>query len=94
MAFEWGTFAAFAALTFLILFAVFLALRHSHAADLPDTHTIFVGGRPIELPVAKFLHIVAVIGALVIAVATGFAMESQWPTLALYWYAPPRRKHH
>jgi len=86
---EWGTFAVFAALTFLILFAVFLVLRHSHAADLPDTHTIFVGGRPIELPVAKFLHIVAVIGALIIAIATGFAMESQWPTLALYWYAPP-----
>ena len=85
---EWGTFAVFAALTFLILFAVFLVLRHSHAADLPDTHTIFVGGRPIELPVAKFLHIVAVIGALIIAIATGFAMESQWPTLALYWYVP------
>jgi len=85
---EWGTFAVFAALTFLILFAVFLILRHSHAADLPDTHTIFFGGRPIELPVAKFLRIVAVVGALIIAVATGFAMESQWPTLALYWYAP------
>ena len=69
--------------------AAFLALRHSHAADLPDTHTIFFGGRPIELPVAKFLRTIAVIGALVIAVATGFAMESQWPTLALYWYAPP-----
>ena len=90
---EWGTFAAFAALTFLILFAAFLALRHSHAADLPETHTIFFAGRPIELPVARFLHIVAVIAALIISIATGFAMEAQWPTLALYWYAPQRRGH-
>ncbi len=85
---EWGTFAAFAVLTFLILFSAFLALRHSHAADLPETHTIFFAGRPIELPVAKVLRIVAVIGAVIIAIVTGFAMQSQWPTLALYWYAP------
>ncbi|MEI9969009.1 MAG: UPF0182 family protein [Terracidiphilus sp.] len=85
---EWGTFAVFAALTFVILFGAFLVLRRSHAADLPDTHTIFLAGRPVELPVAKFLHIIAVIGALVISIATGFAMEAQWPTLALYWYAP------
>src|SRR5208283_6228645 len=55
---ERGTFAAFAALTFLILFGAFLALRHSHAADLPETHTIFFAGRPVELPVAKALHLI------------------------------------
>jgi len=86
--FEWGTFGAFAVLTFLILYAVFLALRHSHEADLPETHTIYFGGHPITLPVAKVMRIVAIVGALVIAVATGFAMQSEWPTLALYWYAP------
>jgi uncharacterized membrane protein (UPF0182 family) len=85
---EWGTFAVFAALTFVILFGAFLVLRHSHAADLPDTHTIFFAGKPVELPVAKFLHVIAVIAALLISIATGFAMEAQWPTLALYWYAP------
>jgi uncharacterized membrane protein (UPF0182 family) len=85
---EWGTFAVFAALTFLILFGAFLMLRHSHSADLPDTHTIFLAGKPVELPVAKVLHIIAVIAALLISIATGFAMEAQWPTLALYWYAP------
>ncbi len=85
---EWGTFAVFAALTFVILFGAFLALRHSHSADLPDTHTIFLAGKAVELPVAKVLHIIAVIAALVISIATGFAMEAQWPTLALYWYAP------
>jgi len=85
---QWGTFAVFAVLTFLVLFGAFLAFRHSHAGDLPDTHTIFFAGRPVELPVAKFLHSVGVIAALVISIVTGFAMESQWPTLALYWYAP------
>jgi uncharacterized membrane protein (UPF0182 family) len=85
---EWGTFAVFAALTFLILFGAFLILRHSHAADLPETHTVFFAGRPITLPLAKALHVIAIIVALLIAIATGFAMESQWPTLALYWYAP------
>ncbi|MGA3334453.1 MAG: UPF0182 family protein [Terracidiphilus sp.] len=85
---EWGTFAAFAALTFVILFGSFLALHHSHAADLPDTHTIFFGGRPFELPLKKFLRTIAVVATLAISIVTGFAMESQWPTLALYWYAP------
>jgi uncharacterized membrane protein (UPF0182 family) len=85
---EWGTFTAFAVLTFLALFGAFLAFRHSHGDDLPDTHTIYFAGRPLELPVAKFLRSVSAIAALVISIATGFAMESQWPTLALYWYAP------
>jgi uncharacterized protein len=85
---EWGTFAVFAALAFVILFASFLVLRHSHAADLPDTHTIFFGGKPIELPLKKFLNAIALVAALLISLATGFAMEAQWPTLALYWSAP------
>ena len=85
---QWGTFAAFAILTFLVLFGAFLAFRHGHAGDLPETHTIFFAGRPVELPVAKFLRSAGIIAALLISIATGFAMESQWPTLALYWYAP------
>jgi uncharacterized membrane protein (UPF0182 family) len=85
---EWGTFAVFAVLTFLVLFGAFLAFRHGHAGDLPETQTIFFAGRPVELPIAKFLRSIGVIAALLISVATGFAMESQWPTLALYWYAP------
>src|SRR5271167_799096 len=61
---EWGTFAVFAALTFSILFAAFLALRHHHADDLPETHTIYFGPRPVTLPVLKALRIVAVIASL------------------------------
>src|SRR5208337_1302781 len=70
---EWGTFTAFAVLTFLVLFGAFLAFRHSHGGDLPETHTIYFAGRPIELPVAKFLRSASAIAALVISIATGFA---------------------
>ncbi|MGD0910952.1 MAG: UPF0182 family protein [Terracidiphilus sp.] len=85
---ELGTFAVFAVLTFGILIAAFFALRHHHAGDLPETHTIYVGPRAITLPVVKAMRIVAVIAALVVSLITGVAMQSQWPTLALYWNAP------
>jgi len=85
---QWGTFAAAAALTFAVLFGAFLVFRRAYAGDLPETHTIFFGGRPIELPVATVLRSVALIGALLVSIATGFAIESQWSTLALYRYAP------
>src|SRR5208282_4478361 len=65
---EWGTFVVFAALTFLVLFGAFLAFRHGHAGDLPETHIIYFAGRPVELPVAKFLRSVGVIAALVISI--------------------------
>jgi uncharacterized protein len=84
---EWGTFAGFAALTFVILLSAFFALRHSHAGDLPDSHTIYFGGSPINLPVRKVLRTLAVIAALLVSIITGFAMDSEWPTLALYRYA-------
>ena len=84
---EWGTFAAFAALTFLILVAAFFALRHGHDGDLPDSHTIYFAGRPITLPVGKALRVVVIFAAFIISIITGFAMDAQWPTLALYWYA-------
>ncbi len=85
---EWGTFGAFASATFLVLFGAFLALRHVHAHDLPEKYTIYFNSQPVELPVAKFLRWVALIAALAISIVTGFAMQAQWPTLALYRYAP------
>ncbi len=85
---EWGVFAGFAAVTFLILFGAFLALKRAHSADLPSDHTIYIAGNEIKLPVASALRLIAGIISVVIALATGAAMEAQWPTLALYWYAP------
>jgi uncharacterized protein len=85
---EWGTFAVFAVLTFLILYGAMLALKHTHAEDLPEDHTIYLAGRPFTLPVGRALHLTALGVAVLIALVTGAAIESEWPTLALFWYAP------
>ncbi|HTW62206.1 MAG TPA: UPF0182 family protein [Terracidiphilus sp.] len=85
---EWGTFAAFAVLTFLILYGALLALKHTHAEDLPEDHTVYLAGRPFTLPVGRALHLAALGVAVLVALVTGAAIETEWPTLALYWYAP------
>lgn len=85
---EWTIFFAFTGITFIILFGVFSALKRAHAADLPKDHTIFVAGNAVILPVASTLRLVAIGLSILIALATGAAMEAQWPTLALFWYAP------
>jgi uncharacterized membrane protein (UPF0182 family) len=85
---QWGVFTVFAAATFLILYGAFLALKRAHLSDLPSGHTILIGGRPITLPVEPVLRLVALGVSLAIAAATGAGMMAEWPTLALFWYAP------
>src|ERR1022692_1552812 len=85
---QWGTFTAFAAATFLILYGSFLALKRAHLPDLPSGHTIYLGGQPLKLPVEPVLRLIALGVAVVIAAATGAGMMAEWPTLALFWYAP------
>ncbi len=85
---QWGVFAGFAVATFLILYGSFLALKRAHLPDLPASHTIFIGGQPVTLPVGSALRVIALGVSLVIAVATGGAMTGEWPTLALFWFAP------
>jgi uncharacterized membrane protein (UPF0182 family) len=85
---QWGAFAAFAAATFLILYGSFLTLKQAHLSDLPTGHTILIGGRPVKLPVEPVLRLVALGASLAIAAATGAGMMAEWPTLALFWYAP------
>jgi uncharacterized protein len=85
---QWGIFTAFAAATFLILYGSFLALKRAHLSDLPNGHTILIGGHPLELPVGRVLRLIALGVSLVIAAATGASMMVEWPTLALFWYAP------
>ncbi len=88
LSFQSGVFAAFAAATFLILYGSFLALKRMHLEDLPSGHTIFIGGQPVRLPVESLLHPIGFGLSLVIAATTGAGMMAEWPTLALYWYAP------
>jgi hypothetical protein len=86
---QWGVFVAFAAATFLILYGSFLALKRAHLPDLPSGHTIFIGQQPVRLPVEPVLRLIALGVSLVIAAITGGGMMVEWPTLALFWYAPP-----
>ena len=84
---QWTIFATFAAATFLFLYGSFLALKRAHFPDLPSDHTIFIGTRPVTLPVEPVLRLVALVIAFAIALITGAAMMAQWPTFALDWYA-------
>jgi uncharacterized membrane protein (UPF0182 family) len=85
---QWGIFAGFAALTFLILFGVFSALKRAHRDDLPSDHTVFIAGQEVKLSLKPVLRIISIGGSLIVAVITGGAMAAQWQTLALWWYAP------
>ncbi len=85
---QWGIFAAFGLATFVILYGSFSLLKRAHLDDLPLDHTIFFGGREVNLSVKPVLRIVAIGGSLLIALATGAAMASEWTTLALFWFAP------
>ena len=85
---EWGIFAAFAALTFVILYGAIWLLKRAHLDDLPSDHTIFLAGKPVNLSVKPVLRLVAIVGSLAIAVVSGGAMAAEWQTLALWWYAP------
>src|SRR5438093_9250275 len=85
---QWGIFTAFAAATFLILYGSFVVLKRAHLPDLPSGQTIFIGGQPLKLPVEPVLRLIAIGLSLAIAAATGAGMMVEWPTLALFWYAP------
>ncbi len=85
---QWGIFAAFAVATFIILYGAFSLLKQAHLDDLPLDHTVFFGGREVNLSVKPVLRIIAIGVSLMIALATGGAMAAGWPTLALFWFAP------
>jgi len=85
---RWAVFTAFTAITFLILYGSFVALRRASLRGLPSSHTILVGGQPVNLPVDAVLRFIGPGASILIALATGVGMMEEWPTLALYWYAP------
>ena len=85
---QWGAFAAFAAATFVILFCAFSLLKRAHMDDLPLDHTIFFAGQQVNLSVKPILQIIAIGGSALVALATGGTMATEWPTLALFWFAP------
>jgi uncharacterized membrane protein (UPF0182 family) len=84
---QWLVFAAFFAATFLILYGWFLALWRAYQPHLLGSGPIFVGGRPIRLPVERMLRPVGLVVSLGIAFVAGTNMMLEWSTFALYWYA-------
>ncbi len=86
---QWGTFAGFGAATFFILYGSFLALKRAHLPDLPNGHTITIGGQPLKMPVEPVLRVVALVVSLGIALATGAGMMGEWSALALFLYGRP-----
>ena len=92
----WKTFAlksivfcVFTAATFALLFGAFALIRRCHAGDLPKDHAIVIGGQKVTLSVAPVLRWLSLGVAVVVALFAGFAMLAEWPTLAMFWYAPP-----
>ncbi len=85
---QWTVFATFFVLTFLFLYGWFLALRRAYHSDLPDDYMMVIGGQPLKLPVARILGLLGLVVSLVIAFMTGTSVMTEWPTFALYWYAP------
>src|ERR1700722_7959023 len=88
LAMEWSIFALFVLATFFILYGSFSALKRAHLPDLPSSHTVFFGGQPLKLPVEPVMRLIALGGSIVIALVTGAGMMAEWPTLALFRYAP------
>jgi uncharacterized protein len=88
LSFRWAVFAASFAATFFILYGWFLALWRAYQPDLLSSGIIFIGKQPVKLPVERILRLIVRVVALLIAAATGAGMMAEWPTFALYWYAP------
>ncbi len=81
-------FIAFGGITFTVLYCAFLTLRRLHQADLPKAQAIIIAGRPVHLSIEPALRYITLGVSLIIALLTGMGMTGQWPTLALFWYAP------
>ena len=88
LALQWTAFLAFSAVTFLALYGWFLALWRVYARDLPTGSTIVIGGQPFRLPTERILSFMGLLSSLVVAVIAGTSSMTEWPTFALYWYAP------
>src|ERR1035441_1675878 len=56
---ECGIFAAFFALTFLIVYGTFSALKQAHLDDLPSDHTIIIAGQEVKLSLEPVLRVVS-----------------------------------
>jgi uncharacterized protein len=59
-----------------------------HEPDLPHDRAIFIGRHQLTLPLRRTLRYLGIIASLGIAAISGMSMMAEWPTFALFWYAP------
>ncbi len=85
---EWTFFAIFFAATFLVLYGWFWVLMRICRPELHSAGTIVIGTRVLHLPVELALRAGALIGALLISLATGATMMADWPKFSLFWFQP------
>jgi uncharacterized membrane protein (UPF0182 family) len=83
-------FTAFFAVTFVVLYGAFLALKPERLGEIAGGR-ILINGQPVTLPVEPVIRLIALVAALVISAATGAGMMAEWPTVALYWYGTADR---
>ena len=80
-----AVFSIFAVVTFGVLYGAFLALNPGDLA----AGILMINGRPVSVPIDRFLRPVALLVSIAVALGTGAGMTSDWPTLALWWYGRP-----
>jgi uncharacterized protein len=85
LSFQAATFAAFALVTFLVVYGVFRALKPN---ALGQGATILVNRRPVALPVEPVLKLIGLGVSVGLAAVIGASMMPRWMTLALFWHAP------
>ena len=83
-----GAYVFFGAVTFAVLFASFGALKRMHGPELPSARSIVINGQPLNFSIQPILRILRWIVSLVIGFLTGASMAGDWPTFALFLYAP------
>ena len=88
LALQCTALAVFTVLTFLILVSAFTLVRKSNEADLPAGRALVLGNQTIHIAAGPILRVLTLIIAGAIALLTGITMLAEWPTLALFWYAP------
>src|SRR5579862_6906909 len=81
-------FAVCFLVTFVVLYGSYLVLKPARLGDLTNV-PILINGQPIKLPVEPVLRLIAVGFSFAVAAVTGAGLMEEWPTFALYWYAPP-----
>jgi uncharacterized membrane protein (UPF0182 family) len=82
-----ATFAAFALVTFIVVYGVFRLQKPAPQGELIGA-TILINRRPVTLPVEPVLKLIGLGLSLVIAAVIGASMTARWLTLALFWDAP------